>query len=588
MIRGDEAIGHRVPWLPDETLFSWCSRYHQLAGNGLASATCMQLFGRRRHGAAHDLPSELDEFVSRSLGSLGDMEALIRDRTLLPFYLPFRGERLCGQAEQSMRAGGIGSLKYRLGLLTSGLGAAHPLKACSRCMLEDRQAFGVAHWRRTHQWPTAWICQKHDEPLLVSPIKLEQRGRFQFALPDAAALVPWLMEGDGTSEQTMARWRKLGTFGDVLCRALPGQFAKESAIASAGGDALDRSGWMLASGRVAWRQFEDELAAYAVDMARLPPFAMQLDQHAIRVQLGRLIAGRSVGQPLRSLVMLGFLFESFEAFQEAYDFAESSIPAEPGLIAPGRSTDQKQSAGHRRHDGAEHAVLELISGAVSATALARRTGVDPSTIAAWAAKAGWETPRRPKILDEARRSLAIELLATGAAKATVASAVGISEVSVTRILRCVAGLQERWHEIRFKAARTKARTAWLEVMGALGALGVSAVRRAEPGAYAWLHRNDREWLRSQSAVAAQVRLRGNHADAKRKRADHRYAGSIRAAINDHRRADVAGMLGVESWAITAPGLRRVLRSPQQWPATIAVLREFLMSTPAPSASLLLD
>lgn len=39
MIRGDEAIGHRVCWLPDETLFSWCSRYHQLAGNGLASVT---------------------------------------------------------------------------------------------------------------------------------------------------------------------------------------------------------------------------------------------------------------------------------------------------------------------------------------------------------------------------------------------------------------------------------------------------------------------------------------------------------------------------------------------------------------------
>lgn len=588
MIRCDEAIGHRVRWLPDETLFSWCSRYHQLAGNGLASATCTQLFGRRRHGAAHDLPSELEEFVSRSFGSLGDVEALIRDRTLLPFYLPFRGERLCDQAEQCMRAGGIGSLKYRLGLLTSGLGAAHPLKACSHCMREDRQAFGVAHWRRSHQWPTAWICQKHDEPLLVSPVKLEQRGRFQFALPNSAALVPWVIGTDGISEQTMARWRKLGTFGDAICRALPGRFAKESAIASAASAALDRSGWMSASGRVAWRQFGDELAVYAADMARLPPFAMQLDQHALRVQLCRLIVGRSVGQPLRSLVLLGFLFESFEDFQDAYDFAESSISAEPGPMTPVPPTDRKQPASSSRHEVAEHAVLELISGAVSVTALARKRGVDPSTIAAWAAKAGWETPRRPKILDDSRRRLAIELLTTGAEKATVASAVGISEVSVTRILRCVAGLQERWHEIRFEAARTKARTAWLDVMGALGTLGVSAVRRAEPGAYAWLHRNDREWLRNQGAFAAQVRLRGNHADVKRERADHRYACAIRAAINVHRRADVAGMFGVENWAITAPGLRRVLRSPQHWPATIAVLREILMSTLAPSASLLPD
>jgi len=131
--------------LPDETLFSWCSRYHRLAANGLDRTTCLQLFGHVRIGSAHDFPGRIDALVARSKGSLGSAEQVIRDRTLLPFYWPFKPSDLARQSVAAMRGNGIAHLKYRLGLLTSGLGAAHPLKSCPECMQADLEGHGWAY-----------------------------------------------------------------------------------------------------------------------------------------------------------------------------------------------------------------------------------------------------------------------------------------------------------------------------------------------------------------------------------------------------------------------------------------------------------
>jgi hypothetical protein len=51
-------------WLPDETLFSLCSRYHRASGNQLPTTTCKALFGHKLQGAAHDFPARLNHFCA--------------------------------------------------------------------------------------------------------------------------------------------------------------------------------------------------------------------------------------------------------------------------------------------------------------------------------------------------------------------------------------------------------------------------------------------------------------------------------------------------------------------------------------------
>lgn len=59
----DLPVSPLLQWLPDETLFSLCSRHHRLWGHPHAWQTSLLLFGGRRTGAQHDFPGSLDDLV---------------------------------------------------------------------------------------------------------------------------------------------------------------------------------------------------------------------------------------------------------------------------------------------------------------------------------------------------------------------------------------------------------------------------------------------------------------------------------------------------------------------------------------------
>ncbi|MBS0244712.1 MAG: TniQ family protein, partial [Proteobacteria bacterium] len=177
-------LGWLPMWVPDETLYSWCSRYHQASGNALASTTCAQLFGQARHGYAHDFPVGLDALVEHTAGALGDVDTLIRERTLLPFYLPWRSSPSQRHAVMSLRGSLPGSLKYRLGLLTGRFGANHPLRACDDCRTEDTRHLGMPCWHRVHQCPGVYVCPRHATVLRTARVKTNGVGRFLFYLPE--------------------------------------------------------------------------------------------------------------------------------------------------------------------------------------------------------------------------------------------------------------------------------------------------------------------------------------------------------------------------------------------------------------------
>ncbi|MCE4554242.1 TnsD family Tn7-like transposition protein [Pelomonas cellulosilytica] len=563
MIPTQASLGARIPWLPDETLFSWCSRYHHLAVNGLASATCLQLFGGRRRGVAHDFPDAIGALAQRADG-LGPAEQIVHERTLLAFYAPFRGRDLLELATAQLIEGRVGHLKYQLGMLTSGLGAAHPLKACPACMTSDRRQFGVAYWRRAHQLPSSWYCVDHGDPLLVSPLKLDQRARFQWALPGGAGLRPWASAEAADSHRDIGR--RMAVVGLGLCGLPAGRLASSRSIARAFHSGLRRREVLWPSGRVSWLALDPDLRRHAAALNHLPPFALQMDALVARSQLGCILSGRALTHPLRYVAWICMGFDCLDEFVEAYD--------NPAPIVGKTSSTQAVSFADE-DDRAAAAVLALLDGKESLTSVAHRLDVHPTTVAAWSAKAGLQPARRPKKLVEAHWLSAIAMLSDGRAKADVARQIGVAEVTVTRILRSVPGLQVRWHEVRHEAARAQARRAWLEVAAAAAMLGRAAARRAEPAAFAWLYRNDRVWLQQQSQRFSGARS-GNGAVLRQRRADERYARGLGAAFSASKSFALGASLRASDWAISAPGLRKVLREPECWPLTMKVLRLMLL------------
>ena len=172
-----------VSWLPDETLFSLASRYHNLACNATPDQTCAQLFGHKRIGCSHDFPARLRHFVTQTEGLLGSSTEITLQHSLLPFYLAFHPEYRCTNWLTNIEDGSAYLLKAELGILASRFGASHPLKACALCMCEDSRLHHVAYWHVQHQLPGVWVCPVHRCALQIATMKWRGHNRFGWLLP---------------------------------------------------------------------------------------------------------------------------------------------------------------------------------------------------------------------------------------------------------------------------------------------------------------------------------------------------------------------------------------------------------------------
>jgi hypothetical protein len=102
------------------------------------------------------------------------------------------------------------------------------------------------------------------------------------------------------------------------------------------------------------------------------------------------------------------------------------------------------------------------------------------------------------------RAILTRLLARGVGKAQVAEAGKVSIQTITQMLRTEVGLHEVWQQAKFDRSRQQHRRRWLRLVTANPHSGVKAARLAEPAAYAWLYRNDRDWLHEQTMAMERV------------------------------------------------------------------------------------
>lgn len=545
---------------PDETIFSWCSRYHRLAASAFDRVTALHLFGTAQTAITHDFTAHLDTLATRANGVLGSSLEIVQQRTLLPFYLPFKPARIGLEAISAMQGYGIAHMKYRLGLLTSGLGAAHPLKFCPHCMQEDQRQNGWSFWRRSQQLPGVWLCRKHLQTLQVS----SQKGRAGWLLPseDHCQTVP-ILQGLSLSSQDWLL--KLDCMSSEVILYPPGSLDDPVRIGDIFRRRLDELGLTKASGRLRKSSLDPKLGELSRHLSYLPELAHQSDPRLLHSQLLRLLSGRSLTHPLRYLVWITTWFNSFDEFLQAYR-------VEAKKSAAVRVTPDAELTSRIGLSRSQKYFLEkALQGSISLSAAAKAANVDYTTMAHWASKQAHEPKRRPKTLIQPCLHEAITRLTEGQDKKRVALALGISTVSVTRILRTVPNLQAQWHAVRHEQRRAQARDSWSQVVGLQAFLGIKGLRCLQPAAYAWLYRNDRMWLIA-STQSIGKRKGSNHASVRIENSDARIATTLRnlackfPAIKKWSQDEISRSI---------PKINQVLHSPEQWPETIKALNSLL-------------
>lgn len=482
------SVDSLLPWLPGETLFSLCSRQHHLWGYSLSSRSTEIMFGGKRLGTQHDFPSGLDAFALRTEGQLGSAIEIARDRTMLRFYRPFLGTADIDHAALAMRGLAVAHLKFRLGLLTSRFRANHPLKACVACMHADLAEHGWVYWHLVHQFPGVWMCPVHGTPLRISQVKSTGVERFLWSRPAEGHLVdPW-PASDGAQRSALMRLSQL-TLALVESDRADGWLGVD-AVQTTLRARLRERGWLTATGNARLALAAADYLQHCLKL-RLPSELASLPStvEEAQTQIGRLIRTlRSGVHPIRLLVAIDWLFSKADDFLALHAGASDADPDRPSNKITASASQPTSELARRAR------LAELMRSGTSATAAAKEIGIDVSTAMAWAAAEGVQVPRRPKFLNAEVRASLLHCLRKGMDKADAAGRHSISLETVTRLLHTEIGLHSAWKAARAAAAQRRARGAWQKLLCDHPALGVKLLRAMDPASYAWLYRNDREWL----------------------------------------------------------------------------------------------
>lgn len=169
---------------PDELLYSVFARYHVRSGNTSPKMTTEELFGKRTVRSVWDLPANLNVFLSQ-IGSYWNADNLIFNHTMYPYYASFLLPKQAKQVKKSLLDNKGSTIHTRIGAAASNVKLKSNLWVCSDCITEDMDTYGETYWRRVHQAPGVFVCPKHEKILeeTVVSVKTQNQHEYMIAVP---------------------------------------------------------------------------------------------------------------------------------------------------------------------------------------------------------------------------------------------------------------------------------------------------------------------------------------------------------------------------------------------------------------------
>jgi len=514
-------------WLPSETVFSFCSRYHIVFGHSVAHQTTQKLFQHHRLGSAHDFPARLSFLAARFDGRLGSAKDIALKHTILPFFLPLRTTEQALQSINSVCGTNNHHLKYRLGILSSNQGAAHPLKSCNSCIEEDERLYGVGYWHVHHQLPGSSYCRLHKQHLNIAKEKTFGFRKDQWILPRDSHYQKFTKENHSHSNElcnyqsfleAYANYGASGGFLDPIAvsNTYQRKLLNRGYTSSKASKKLKSS--PIINDFIIWCRFLDKLV-YIEQLPTTVPAARNFLSRMIRPP-------RSGTHPLNHLLIISWLFDSWEHFYDEHCNPPHVGENSTHLHIPIR----KNSSNNKKRDR----VAELLATGISATRAATIAGVDTQSAIIWASEAGHTIHRRPKKLKPDIRNKALKMLTEGVEKDEIQQYCSISRCTIDRLIRSEQGIKKQWLDARFLKTRMSRRGQWKILHKQNPALTTTKLKLIEPGTYSWLYKNDREWLLQHNLRTNQGPT-SNYISLPWDKRDIEYAGMVqKAALSLHQ------------------------------------------------------
>jgi hypothetical protein len=481
------AVLHTLPLLqPLQTLYSWCGMTHALNGGVRATETSKALFGQPYAGLRHDFPSNLDALCARTGYQLGEARHIALHHTLLGYFVPLvdaiRAERILS----SVTDGSIPQLKMQLGITASRLGGHHPLKACRMCVAVSERETGEAFWRLDHQFPSSFVCPLHGTLLALAWDAVTPVHRRRWLLPLGEPACTWI-EHASVNDRQFHVLARLQSDSCAFARLSAGRLDAHR-LASTYRMAMCQEGLATSRGNLKLERLVRLVRSHYSGLEHLPPMQVLMsisdEWPGLAASLSRRVP--RPGHPFKHLLLISCLFESWRAFLQAYDSTQEvgsqhSIPAAPVPL-------QAQRTEFKRLIEEQH---------VSVRSASAQVGISATSGVQWARQLDLAFTARPKALTRRVESAIQRRLSRGDPVESIASAASVSATTVRRVLGRSLDTSQSRQTCMTSKKRDFARQAFSALCSSNRGVPLSSLRSIKGNSYAWLYRNDREWLLGQ-------------------------------------------------------------------------------------------
>ena len=493
-----------VPY-EDEVLYSVLARYHVRSGNISYKATMRDLFGSTSVTAVMDLPSNIHNLVNNMpLNSRYTEEYLIKNHTLFPFYSAFLPPERAEQVFQSMKGENGGSIYSRTGIMASSIVLNQYFKFCPTCTEEDKLQYGELYWHGVHQIPGVLVCPKHYVPLYNSLVPVRGYNKYQYkAASEENCLKPDIdvMYAADVFEKLvrLAEDAQVLLNNDFDKRNI--EWYKEQYLAK-----MMKMGFATVNGKVYRKRLIKEfINYYGEEFLDMVQSSVDVDNDSNWL-MDMIRKKNKTAHPIRHLLLSQFLGISlqdlFNKKMEYKPFGDGPWPClnaasdhylKPvvsdlkvaystdskcpvgtfsctcGFVytrsGPDESEDARYRFGRIKKFGQvwEEKLKELVDRKLSLRETARLLGVDPITVKKYAKKLGlttyWEKRSEADVVYDYEKSSY--------------SSMKLDDKDYYR---------KRWNELRKQYPE----------------MGKTQLRQVDKALFAWLYRNDREWLNQNS------------------------------------------------------------------------------------------
>lgn len=466
----------------DESLYSWTSRYHQLSFHHNPKVTSKILFGFNTSGLRIDLPSHLNNFEYNTNACIGSAIYLLNHHTNFSFYEKFLKPSSAKEIANSFLSVHYSQARAKLGLNKFPSEFLNILKICPECHSVQLKSYPSGYWITQHQYPSSFRCQLHDTLLNIIDVPTNHGAAINYHLPNS------LIKKSSLDKQVnnpnivqhlskISRWgywiseRDLTLSDEILRWCYLYQSVKKNFLSFDGslrGVQL-RDAFVNYYGNETINFFGPKLLGDLYD-ANFGFIAYFFRQYL------------NARHPLKHILIINLLFESFDDFLEVYSEVSSDL-------LEGKQTCEGRIKANQRN------LIRLISEeGQSLNKIAQSLNTSVTSAAKFLDKEKVEREKRPRVINTPLESRLREMLSQGASRAEITTNLNIKRSFIKDYLAKDQALKSQWAEA-YKNIQTDAhRNQLLTALRNHPNLPIRAIRRLPNNGFQWLYYHDIDWL----------------------------------------------------------------------------------------------